>query len=436
MAEKRKTGKKPGAKKSKPAAKRKAARAPRRKAVAAPPEAPPGKIPLEGAPAEAAPPVDTRPKEARPADAPAGGAQADAAPPPRRMKRGADFTTLVIWAVGAVAVLAGTGYATRPFWTPYVEAALSPLLGAVPPPSGQVPPPAADDQAIAALEAERTRISSQLTDLMRQVETLERSLADVRKMAAATDRPAADANQSLERLSRRLADLERTGTGREDLLRRIAKLEATVPGEAGEPAPAADAAPKGALASKGPPQTDAMSRARATMEAVQRLRQVVGDSAPYAGELGALKDLAGTDTDMSAAMADLEPYQATGIPTLAALRTRFDDVAGAMAAAARMRDGDDWTDKIFNRLASLVRWRRTGASAAEGTVDAAIAAAEDALRAGDLKAALEALDGLGGGAAEAAAEWMAGARARVTAERALAALHVHAVALLAPARDN
>ncbi len=235
MAEKRKTGKKPGARKSKPAAKRKAA---------------PGETPLEGAPAEAAPPGDAPPKEAQPADAQTadaqpGGVQADAAPPPRRLKREADFTTLAIWAVGVVAVLAGAGYATRPFWTPYVEAALSPLLGEVPPPSGQVPPPAADDQAIAALEAERTRFSARLNDLMRQVETLERSLAEVRKMVAATNRPAADANQSLERLSQRLADLERTGSGREGLLQRLAKLEASVPEDRGEPAPAADAAPRG-----------------------------------------------------------------------------------------------------------------------------------------------------------------------------------------------
>ena len=404
MAEKRKTGKMPGAGKSKPATKRKAA------------------------------PGDTPPGDAEPAEPSAGGVQADAALPPDRVTRGADFTTLAIWAVAVAAVLAGTGYATRPFWTPYLEAALSPLLGEVPPPSGRIPPAAADVRAIAALEAERTRFSAQLNDLMRQVETLERSLVDVRKMVAATDRPAADADQSLERLSQRLADLERPGAGREDLLRRIAKLEASVPAEAGEPPPAADAGPEGVPVSKD--AADAMAEARATMEAVQHLRRVVGEAAPYAGELSALGDLAGTDTVMSTAMAALEPYRATGIPTLSDLRARFDDTAGAMAAAAMMRDGDDWTDRIFNRLASLVRLRRTGASAAAGKIDGASAAAEEALRAGDLKAALKALDGLDGAPAEAAAEWMAGARARVTAERSLAALHVHAVALLAPARED
>lgn len=432
MAEKRKTGKKPVAGKSKPAAKRKAS--------AQPPKAAPGKAPIKGVP-EAPAPADTALKEAAPdaagpADAPPGGVKAEAVPPPVRQKRGADFTTLAIWAVGVVAILAGTGYATRPFWTPYVEEALSPLLGAVPPPSGQVPPPAADDQAIAALEAERTRVSSQLAGLMKQVETLERSLADVQKMVVATDRPAAEANQSLERLSQRLADLERTGSGREDMLRRLAKLEASVPGEAPAPPPAADAAPKGASVTKESSPADAMAKARATMEAVQRLRKVIGEAAPYAGELGVLKDLAGADSDMSLAMAELEPYQATGIPTLAALRAGFDDIAGAVASAGMARDGDGWVNRVINRLASLVRVRRTGARAAPGSVDGAIAAAEDAVGSGDLKAALEALDGLDGAAAEAAAEWKVGARARVTAERALAALHVHAVALLAPARDG
>ena len=430
MAENRKTGNKPGAKKAKkakPAAKRKAAGAPRRKAAAQPPQAQPPE----------APPKMTQPTDAHAAETPAGGAQAEAAPTPGQVKRGADFTTLAIWAVGVVAVLAGTGYATRPFWTPYVDAALSPLLGEVPPPSGQVPHPAADDRAIAALETERTRFSVQLNDLMRQVETLERSLADVQKMVAATDRPSADANQSLERLSRRLANLERTGSGREDVLRRIAKLEASIPEEAGESAPAAGAASEKVTSAgeTGPSQADAMAKARATMEAVQRLRRVVGEAAPYAGELRALKDLVGADSDMSEATANLEPHQATGIPTLAALRARFDDTAGAMAAATRTREGAGWTDRILNRVYSLVRWRRTGARAAAGTVEGDIAAAEKALEAGDLKAALEALDGLGGAAAGAAAEWMAGARARVRAERALAALHVHAVALLAPARE-
>jgi uroporphyrinogen-III synthase len=139
---------------------------------------------------------------------------------------------------------------------------------------------------------------------------------------------------------------------------------------------------------------------------------------------------------MGLVLAGLQAHQATGIPTLVALRHRFDDVASAVAAADRVREGDGWSARILNRLSSLIRLRRTGARAPPGSVDGAIAAAEGSLLAGDLKGALEALDGLGGGAARAAAEWMAGARARVMAERALASLHVHAVALLAPARDN
>jgi hypothetical protein len=173
MAKKHKTGKKPGAGKSKPAAER--------KATAHPPKAPPGETPKEAASAEVPPPEPPPPAEA---------------PPSGRVKRGVDFTTLAIWAVAVLAVLAGAGYATRPFWVHSIEAALAPLLGAVPPPSLQAPPQAADDRAIKALEAERTRISSQLADLIKQMETLEGSLADVQKLVAETDRPAAVANQS------------------------------------------------------------------------------------------------------------------------------------------------------------------------------------------------------------------------------------------------
>ena len=419
MAKKRKDGKKPVAGKSKPAA--------------TPPKASPSKTPKEDVP-EAPPPADPPAKEAAPAEAPPGGVRVETAPTSGPVKGGRDFTTPVIWAVAVVAVLAGAGYATRPFWTPHVEAALAPLLGAVPPPSAQALLPAADEQAIEALEAERARISSQLTSLMKQVETLEGALADVQKMVAATDRPVAGANQSLKQLSQRLADLERTGSGREDLLRRLAKLEEAAPAGEGEPQPAPPAAPGEAQSVKAPAY--ALAQAKATMEAVQRLRQAVGEATPYAGELSALKDLAGADKDMTLILADLETYQATGIPTLAALRARFDDVAAAVAAADRVRTGDGWAAKVLNRLGSLIRVRRTGDRAAPDSVDGAIAAAEESLRAGDLKGALEALDGLGGGAARAAAEWMAGARSRVMAERALAALHVRAVALLAPVRGN
>jgi hypothetical protein len=84
----------------------------------------------------------------------------------------------------------------------------------------------------------------------------------------------------------------------------------------------------------------------------------------------------------------------------------------------------------------LITWRRVGDGAKGSTVDRIVASAEARLKAGDLAGAVKALDGLTSNknAAAAAEPWLADAKARVTAERAVVSLHVHAVSLLTPAK--
>jgi hypothetical protein len=59
--------------------------------------------------------------------------------------------------------------------------------------------------------------------------------------------------------------------------------------------------------------------------------------------------------------------------------------------------------------------------------------AEESLAAGNLPAAVRSVEKLTGAPAAAAADWLEAAQNRLAADRALATLHVQAVALLAPA---
>ena len=69
------------------------------------------------------------------------------------------------------------------------------------------------------------------------------------------------------------------------------------------------------------------------------------------------------------------------------------------------------------------------------SVDAIVADAETRLKDSDLKGAVKALDGLGANAAQKiAAPWLAAAKSRLVAERAVATLQVHAASLLPMAK--
>ena len=69
-------------------------------------------------------------------------------------------------------------------------------------------------------------------------------------------------------------------------------------------------------------------------------------------------------------------------------------------------------------------------------VEKALVIAEHALDNGDLSLAIGALEGLSGDPLATAASWLDDARARQTAERAMAILHVQALSQLSPAAKD
>ena len=89
-------------------------------------------------------------------------------------------------------------------------------------------------------------------------------------------------------------------------------------------------------------------------------------------------------------------------------------------------------DRAWARLRSLVTVRPVGGDVAGDSPEAHLARAEARLDEGDLAGAVSELEALEGPAAEAAAPWLAGARARVAADQAIEALRERALARVLP----
>jgi len=180
--------------------------------------------------------------------------------------------------------------------------------------------------------------------------------------------------------------------------------------------------------------TGTASRETAFVLGVGQLREAVRSGRPFADALSGLRAIAGDDREAAGALAALQPFAGSGVADLASLRARFALVAPRIVAAAP-RTGTGWLDQTLARLSSLVSIRRTGPAAAAGEgPEAAVARAELALGGGDVDAAVKALEGLGGPAADAASPWLAGARARLAADTAVATLESIAIGRLGGAR--
>ncbi|MBL6928401.1 MAG: uroporphyrinogen-III synthase [Rhodospirillales bacterium] len=363
----------------------------------------------------------------------------------RTLSRRSIVPAIIIWSLLVVAVLAGATYAARPFWEPYTDAyfqalqkdpfqdprmsSLSDRLAAL---ENLAEESKKSNDALTELEGRRAEISDRVGALVARVGDLEGSLAAVKTMVEATTLPleADDARKSLDELQKRIARLESSET--------VSVLEADVE-KIGVESDRISASVKD-IASRiqGLEKADdlavgASGKARDTILAAGRLREVLRTASPFADELQVFRDAVADQVDLTKVADDLAPFAASGIPQLATLRERFGGVARKIVVSDLLMEGEGWMATVVNRLSSLVSVRRTGADAGEDTIDGAVAAAERAVGEGDLMGAVAALQSLKGAAAEAAAPWLADARARTIAERSMVVLHVHAVSLMSPA---
>ncbi len=170
--------------------------------------------------------------------------------------------------------------------------------------------------------------------------------------------------------------------------------------------------------------------------AAGRLQRAMDAGEPYDGVLSELRTLVTDDAAVGALLDRLSAAADAGVPTRDALTVGFPAVARAVVAAAAGDAVSGWTDRTLQRIRNTVSVRRIGPDVPGDAAEARVARAEAKLLGGDLSGAVAELDGLEGAAAEAAAAWRAGARARLNAGAAADELEALASARLRAASNG
>jgi hypothetical protein len=311
-------------------------------------------------------------------------------------ERGGSAAWLVLILVLVVALVGSS-----PYWAPSLAALL---------PWG----PRSGNEALAQLQRQQDEMSHRWAVIYPQVKRLDDQLGAAsaaaaavkeleQRVAALEQRPRGEDPQRLTALQQ---DLQKLAAAHEETGERVAKIEAR----------------------RGADQRGA----EALLLALGQLRSQVQGSQPYAAALGAVEALGRSQPEVHDSLEPLAASAASGIPSLAELRQRFErEVGPGLMRAAPT--GDGWGEQIMGRLRSLVVVRRVGSNAAGASdpVEGGVARAEAALTSGDLAGAVKVVEPLPNAAAEPAKSWLADARRRLAAEQGLTRLTDQLTARLA-----
>ncbi|MEQ8968495.1 MAG: uroporphyrinogen-III synthase, partial [Azospirillaceae bacterium] len=166
--------------------------------------------------------------------------------------------------------------------------------------------------------------------------------------------------------------------------------------------------------------------AQALVLATGQLRDSLTSGA-FVDALTRVRALAEEDPEIAEAVAAIEPYAGTGIPTRAELTARYPTVAREIRAAASADSSGDFVDRTLGALRGVVTIRREDGEITGDDPASVTARAGARLERDDLAGAVEALSALEGAAAVAAEGWMADAEARLSAERTVDVLTLEAI---------
>jgi len=174
----------------------------------------------------------------------------------------------------------------------------------------------------------------------------------------------------------------------------------------------------------------AYQRGAAMIVAIGDVDRAITRSEPFESAIEALRLLLRDDTKLDNPLTVLEPMAASGVPSLASLKNSFGPMASRVLLA---EEGDpSLTDQVSDNVFGLFNIRPAGVEEAVGPDSRAVLARTQAkLSSDDLKAAVDELGGLETPAIEAAGDWLASARDRLTAEAAVIELRAHAQTLVA-----
>ncbi|HLO78876.1 MAG TPA: uroporphyrinogen-III synthase [Magnetospirillum sp.] len=267
---------------------------------------------------------------------------------------------------------------------------------------------AATRERLRALEA-RLAQQPQAADLTPMENRLGQTEAAVKALQAQPQVPAKLVDE-VDSLSKQVADLRRTSADAAAVLRladRVEKAETSLRDMQARRASAA-----------------------ALLLAVGQLRESLAAAMPFDAELRAVKALAGQDAEIAPAIETLKPRAAVGIPTLPVLTARLSTQASAIIRAQVLPEQQGWWRQTLDRMASLVTIEREDGNTAGTSPAAIVARAQTALAVGDLAQAIAEMDTLSGGPAEQAAPWLADAKARLAAGKAVSDMTAHVVAAI------
>jgi len=290
-----------------------------------------------------------------------------------------------------------------------------------PPPGGGT----ADAEKLRSIETRLAALESRLDAVERtsaRASALETRLAALEQRTADASAASGKSTQQAEALADRVAALEQhltavpEGGGALDAVEAATKkLEAETQSLAQKlDAQSASLADLAARQKSEPGRSDA-----ALLIALQELRMALAGSGPFAAPLKTAETLARDQADLMPGLQALEAHAESGIPSLSLLSERFEPMASRVLETAPAEPDQGWLAASESFLMRFFNVRRgSGGSETETT----LAAAQAALKRGDLPGAIDALKRLDGAGAEAAHAWIADAEARTEAEQRLAAV--------------
>lgn len=363
-------------------------------------------------------------------------------------------------AMSLVAILVAVAVATQPHWAQWGFGQYIPALTAN---GGAVSNNAVANNAaaereaaaridalttrLAALEAEMAAPTASPPDpeLRQRIAALEVSdgdsgdlqsaLATVRDRVASVEKSLGAAQAEQARLGEELAALSTTASGAlqaavtvtQDRMKTIeASLDAALTERAGikeQLTAAVDAmnSRAGALST----DLDAIRKAQHNESegrkvtvglALSGLEAVLVTDRPFRLALTALRDVATGQSVMDAGLTEnlarIEPFAASGAPTLTQLIRQYRDLAPELARRDSLGGREDWVGQTLDKIYDVVSWRRVG-----GPIDQAA----EALAVRDLKGAVSLLSAQPE-FEPVARNWLAGARNRIAVTAALDAV--------------
>ncbi len=157
----------------------------------------------------------------------------------------------------------------------------------------------------------------------------------------------------------------------------------------------------------------------------QSIGRAVAEGRPYAADLDALKGL-GAEPEV---LAKLAPLAATGAPTLASLKERWEAVEGDVLAAVKPAEAGSALDRFAASARALVQVRRVGAVRGDDPA-AVVSQIDGALAADDVPGALAAWAKLPQAGQDKSQDWAAAALGRSDAEGAARDLVARSIATL------